>query len=305
MKLNKILSLGLIVSAGVLYSCSDNDYEWAPVPGAFAYLDAATPTSYTLSTDNTPITMTVYRSEAEGALSVPVTVTPASSDVAVSAFTFPSSVEFAAGSKQATYTINYDSSELEFDLPQQFTLEFAEEYVSPYGIGNITITMTYPSPWELLGVATYIDEFWWVNDDSDTAEVEVYQNGLDPNLFRVVNPYSFDDDGEEYFEFQLLQPGDTFYGQTIPDNLGVTLVGYADFLVQYYDYYSDDLYLVFPGRFTLLANPANWVHNYVVDFQSSGVPAEIHLSPYYYMFNVGGFNQTTTEPITIIFPDVD
>ncbi|MCH5247972.1 MAG: hypothetical protein J1E99_07410 [Muribaculaceae bacterium] len=303
---NKFLSGALALSAGmILFSCSNTDFDYTPaeIPGGDqVYFSSSAASSYTLTSDGSTVNIVVMRGATSQAATVPITVTNASAVEAPSgAFTFPSSVSFAAGENKANYTVQYDASLIDYDTQYSYILTIPEESSFDYGTPSLEISMQIPSPWTRLGNGTYTDEFWGVTATSDVATVSVWQNDNDKNLFRVSNPYvALNGESDSYFEFRLLQPGDTFYGQTVSQE---GLVGWgADYFIEHYDYYDDDLYLVFPGRFTSLADPANWVYNYVAAYQDNGLPGEIKLSPYYYMFNVGGWNYTTGETISIVFP---
>ena len=295
----------LATSFGMLTSCSDKD-DYMPggmVDGVQAYFPSTESTSYQLSANVNTFTIAVYRVNDSETVSVPVTVTASSTNTATDAFTFPGSVSFNAGEKKANILVEYNLDEISYDQSQSFTVKLDDTATTPYGASEVTISVVYLSPWTLLGTGKYTDTWDWVNDDGETTTVQFYQNGNDPNLFRITNPYEWYISVErpEYFEFRLLQPGDVFYNQTVPD-LGITMVGYNDFPIEWNSNYDDDIYLVFPGRFTSLADPINWVFNYVTDWQDNGLPGEIHISPYYYMFNNGGWNYTTSEPISMIFP---
>lgn len=308
---NKFLGAAAILSLGlVAYSCDDDNNSYTPgdLPdGEQVYIPQSQTGNYTAPEDQLyDFELTVMRSKTDDAVSVPVTVTPQGDDVIVSAFTFPATVNFAAGSNTATYTFQCDATGLEYDEQQQFLFSIADEHTTPYGVSEIILTINKPAPWTLLGTGDYYDVYWGVADgeDDEPIDVTVWQNDLDPNLFRVQNPYRLWNGEDTFFEFYITVPGDTYFGQVV-DVRG--LVVYNDYYFTYNPNYDDDIYLVFPGRFTNYADPSFWVYNYVVAWQDDEqtLPGEIHISPFYYMFNTGGYNQTTSEPITIIFPGYD
>ena len=300
---NKILSSSLFLALGtVLFSCDNNDFEYTPADfpeGDQVYFPSTAATSYTLNTDASSFSIPLMRGSSDGPITVPVTATCTTDNVAADAFSFPSSITFNQGETKASYVVQYDAELIEFDQQYSFTLKIDERSTFDYGTPDLDITVQIPSPWTTLGRGTYEDAFWGVSASSDIAAVTFQQNDLDKNLFRISNPYVALNGESTYFEFRLLQPGDVFYGQTVSQT---GLVGFTDYFIENYDYYGDDLYILFPGRFTSLADPSNWVYNYVAAYQDNGLPGEIHLSPYYYMFNTGGWNYTTAETITIVFP---
>ena len=302
------------VGVMALTGCDDQKIEYVPgVPsgGDAAYFNPELSSTFNLKEDGSSFSITVFRTEDKGQLTVPIQVEAQEGNTLDQAFTFPSSVSFADGEKSTEFVVLYDIEQFKdgdsyfYDEEQQFMLTIDEQYKIPYGMSNLLITAVLPAPWMELGEGTYIDEGWYVNDDGDSTTVTFYQNELDPYLFRITNPYTFDItvDRPEYFQFRILQPGQTVLDQTIPNNLGVTLVYFSDFPVEYHPTYDEDVYLIYPGRFGWPVE--QWVYNYVVDWQDEEnlLPGEIHLSPYYFLFGQsGGWNYTTDEPITIVFP---
>lgn len=308
-----IAMLGL--SSLALTSCSDKD-EYSPgdpVSGDQAFFPSSVQTQFNLKEDESTFVVKVSRVDDSQAIDLPITVTPSESNTLSNAFSFPSSVSFSAGSKTADFVVTYNISmftdaegNIAYDDEQQFVLKIDESSSTPYGSSTIEITAVYPAPWMLLGTGNYYDEYWGVNDDDDTyegpIEVTVWQNGINPDLFRIQNPYRVWNGEDTYMQFILIRPGSTVAGYTVPADFPETIVYYPDYFVEYHPTYDDDIYIVFPGRFTSMPNPEDWAHNFVVDWQENGLPGEIHLSPMYYMFNNGGWNHTTDEPITILFP---
>lgn len=302
-----------------LTACSkDDDYTpGAPVDGAQVYFPQSTATTYNISEAQDSFTIMVNRATDKEAVTVPVTVTVQTSDEVVDfsdAFDFPSSITFAAGEKTAEYIVTYDISQLvdddgeaKYGDEQQFLIQIDDAAKTPYGVSSLSITVVYPEPWTMLGEGKYYDKYWGVIDTEDEDEyagpisITVEQNDVNKNRFRIQNPYREWNGEETYFEFYITVAGGTYFGQEV-DKAG--LVVYNDYFVEYNPKYDDDVYLVFPGRFTDYADPSYWVYNRVVSYQENGLPAEIHLSPFYYMFNNGGWNHTTDEPITIVFPGV-
>ena len=314
-KFNKYFSLAVMamMGAGFVTSCDDSKdyYGYEVYPGAAGgdvYFPGNSQTQFSLDSDGGSFTVNLVRSDDSETQTVPVNVESLSSTNVSSLFTFPTSVTFNQGSKTAAYTITYVSfteAGVDYDTYQSYLLSISSEYQGPFASGSneLEINAVFPSPWTLLGTGTFTDEFDWVNSNGATTTVQFYQNDIDPKLFRVSNPYEWitESDYEEYFQFYLLEAGDSYGSTVIPEGLP-TIVAYDDFAIEYYDDYSTDMYLVFPGRFTNFADPSTWVYNYVVDWQDNGLPGEIHLSPYYYFFGVGGYNETTAEDITIVFP---
>lgn len=224
-------------------------------------------------------------------------------------FTIPSSVSFAAGEKMANLTIIYDPATLEFDDYKEITIAVADESnKTVYGESSYSFKAGIPSPWTSLGMCTFSDLFLFGN----SYQVELQQNDLDKNLYRLVRPYreglSAEGYGgvtgseQEYPEFRVLQPGDVWkeVNVTMSD-----LVAFADISTEWENSsYGETVYLLHPSRFTSMADENYWTYSRVASYQENGLPAVIELAPYYYMFNVGGWNYTTSPMVTIVFPGV-
>lgn len=294
-----VLSLSLLV----MTSCHD-EVEYVPASpegGAQVYFPSNESTQYNLSADGSSFSIVVSRANDAEAVTVPITVTPMPNNTSNDAFTFPTQVSFSAGEKTATIVVNYVIDLLEYEDAQQFQVTLDEASATAYGASSIVITAVYPQPWTSLGQGIYADEGWWLDDNNPAAYVTFYQNDLDPNLFRVSNPYNWLSETEgTYFEFRILQEGEEIREQTV-NRPG--LVTYDLFLIDWSPDYDSYVYLAWPGDFTNLQDQSNWVYNYVVDWQENGLPGEIHLSPMYYLADYGGaYNYSTSEFITMIFP---
>lgn len=300
-----ILLAAACVSVGFLTACDNEPLTYENGNGATGsdvYFSSNAQTEYELNAGGGSFTVTVNRGPAGPALTLPITIKALQEgDEAI--ISYPSNITFEEGSVTADISIEYAAmSETSKDYLEVFgyLISIPEEYQSPFGSSDLEINVYYPQPWSYLGTGTFTDEAWWISEDSETIKVEFYRNDLDPNLYRINNPYwAWTGDKDSYFEFRVLQEGQTYLGQTVtlPN-----IVAYADFKIDYDPEYEDDVYLVFPGRFSMPVD--DWSFNHVISYQDNGVPAQIKISPMYYMFNNGGYNYTKDEPITIIFPDL-
>ncbi|MBR5634785.1 MAG: hypothetical protein IKW78_06385, partial [Prevotella sp.] len=64
-------------------------------------------------------------------------------------------------------------------------------------------------------------------------------------------------------------------------------------------------WLIHPADFTNTGTEDKWLYNKVLSYQENGLPAVVQLAPRYYMFGVGGWNQSQADGIlTIVFPGV-
>lgn len=228
----------------------------------------------------------------------------------------PKSVKFAAGADKVTISGKAKVSEMGYDAPQQFTMAITDaEYTTPYGVSTLVATVNCPAPWTTLGKGKMRDNF--IHGDYFTVVIQ--QNDLDPNLFRVVDPYSaMLEDGGYVPGYVKAGPADYLVMELVSaKSIKAALAGISrDFV--YFDYirtgyylsnYDDgessdgEVYAVNPYSFTSLRTDAGVQYNKVVGYQDNGLPGEIELAPYYYIFGLGGWNYTQKEgTIDIIFP---
>lgn len=175
--------------AGMLASCSDDDYEKGEVASGSQLMGVTFGTDNIVTeeldpTEPTSYTITVYRSDANAAeaLSVPLTVLSNTEDI----FTVPASVDFAAGSTEAGVVVSFDEAEIGVSYDLEVALD--ERYVNPY---KETSTTSYALnvtrvKWNPIGTGTWCDGFWY----GDIFDVEIYQRDDKPSAYRFTNPYT-------------------------------------------------------------------------------------------------------------------
>lgn len=163
---------------------------------------------------------------------------------------------------------------------------------------NYYVKTRSASPWKSLGMGKFADAFL---GGPYYFEVEILQNELEPNYFRVMRPYA----GllssvvtDPYLEFFILPAGSEFAGQTTD----AEYVIFKDYSTgQWNSNYAEDIYALHPYRFG--RTPDKWTYNVVLDYQENGLPGEVSLAPIYYLFNEGsGWDKTTANTISILFP---
>lgn len=289
MKIYKFF-LAVTAMALSLAACQQSGEEWKPAPqvdGPAVYFPQETPSEVSLSSQETSFSIDIARSNTADNLSVTLTT---SGD---SLFTIPKSVQFGSGQGKVTLTIGYDLETLGFDNPQTFTIAVSDTtQTTPYGKSSVTIKAVIPSPWTSLGKGTITDNYYM----EETREVEILQNDLDPTLFRLESPFVKGDKPE----LTLLQPGQVYKGVTVTQE---GLVGYTDIDLGWDSDNGDEVYMVFPGRFTSKQDESLWLYNKVLAYQENGLPGKVQLAPMYYMFNLGGWDKTQLDGmVEIIFP---
>jgi hypothetical protein len=302
-----LLMFSLIVAS---FSSCTEEVEYTPaeqLTGAQVFFPSNIKAKYELLQSEQSFSIEVWRINKADALTANISAT-----VESNAFTIPSSVSFSAGSDATTLTIGYDPSKLDYDAFHNITLNIGDESITtPYGNSTVTFTAGIPAPWESLGMATFMDSWMF----EYPYEVEIQHHMLEPNRYRLVDPYTegLTEEGYipnynkgmqcDYLEFTIIPAGSTYRNVAITRN---DLVGYNDFNTGYfYTTYSAEVLCLHPGRFTANTTEASFSYNRVLQFSASGEPEYVQLAPYYYMMGVGGWNYSQQDGvITILFPGV-
>ena len=307
MKINKLF-FGLLGAAMLFTACSENDdddYKWASVSGDQVYFSSQLGTSIDLEDNGSSFTIPLKRINTASSATVQLETVIDSTANANGIFTVPTSVSFDSGSDVANIVISYDRSKLEYDDYYPFTLKIAESDMAnatPYGLTSYSFQAGVPAPLKLLGRGTFADNFWF----EETSEVLIFQNTLNANEFRIMDPFgpmysNLDENKSPYATIRVLQPGDVVGDVTITQS---GLVYFDDMCTGYYNSsYSADVYLLHPSRFTSLRDESNYLKSKVIGWQENGLPGQIQLAPYYYMFGVGGWNNISEDGVVVItFP---
>lgn len=304
MKLNKLF-FGLLGIATLFAACKENeddDYKWATASGEQVFFSNELASKVELDTNAVVFNIPVKRINAGGAITVPIQCVDT-----FGVFTYPSSVSFDAGQTESFIPVGYNGKDrvnFPYDKFMDITISLGDSatYSTPYGKSIYAFKAGVPAPLKLIGVGKFADNFWFEAE----SEVEIYQNTLNPNEFRIMDPftpmYSKLSEQEPYVTVTVLQPGQTIYGVTITQK---DLVYYPDINTGYWhSSYGAYVYMLFPGRFTNQQSEADWAHNRVLSWQDNGLPGQIQLAPRYYMFGVGGWNQSSQDGVVMItFPD--
>lgn len=278
-------------------SCQKETYEpEAPLEGAQYYFSNEEKTAISLSPTTTYVDVTVYRIVKDMAADLTVDISDASGIVTpVSSLT----ASFAAGNNTTTISLPVELDNLEYGIEYPIVLSINDE-TTPWGISSLTLTLTYPIPLTSLGKGVFTDDWYF---EEYTSSPEILQSDIDPNEFHIKTPYADISGGGDDLVFKLTQAGMSYNGvEATLDNLiyyEPTFTGYTDLT------YDDDIYLLHPSNFSAGRVDSYWVHNKVISWQENGLPAVVQIAPYYYMYNVGGFNASQTDnAITIVFPGV-
>ena len=315
-KIFKSAFVALVALIGLtMTSCVNKyDYDAATASGEQVYFDNST-SKVALSKDATSFTVPVLRVATTEAATIALTSTDESG-----IFTIPSSVSFAAGENKALVTIGYDPTKLEYDDFKTITLSLSDaSYGTPYGFSSLSFLAGIPSPFVTIGKAKFMDS--WMYDAETYFDVTLQQNEINPDIYRIVNPYdeilvkggyspNYVKKGpSEYLTFQLRHAGEEVGGAILTrDNL----VTFEPFRTGYYisDYDSGDAdgevwgFHVSDDAFHSSWHvEAAYLKSCVTAYKEDGTPGQINLAPWYYVIGVGGWNKSQEDKqIEIIFP---
>lgn len=283
-----------------------------PVSGAQYYFSNPATKPYEIGPDVTGIDIVIKRVAADAAGTAKVEVTDTSKTVFAEGIgNLTAAFAEKETESKVTLPINIDN----FSYNDLFGLDLKiTEETTPYGASSLHIEINYPEPWVSLGTGKYIDKYWgWTQELS----VEIMQNDLNKNQFKVLNPYkgapqcttnsyiTLGGEPEDELNLYLLEKGSTFAGVEITQE-GLV---YFDYMLVGYFYNdgsnSGNMEIDHPAAFSSLRSEDKWLYNKVLSYQENGLPAQIQLAPYYYIDGLGGFNRITYDDmITITFPGV-
>ena len=183
-------------------SCS-NDYEYTPAdpadnawifPNQVYFLSATLDKSVVeLSSDETSYDIVIKRNTTEGEATLDVVFKQG--EESTTQLTAPATVTFADGEEEATISLTYDPTTIDFDDANEDTLtlviqEGSDIYLNPAS-SKYVFSAVIPSPWTSLGMATFTEGCLSVlyGADAITYKVEIQENDLQPGYYRLVNPY--------------------------------------------------------------------------------------------------------------------
>lgn len=249
MKNLKIFFLSALVATAGLFTACTEDSDWSAGPladGPQAYFAADVQTNYTLSAEDTSVTLPVLRVETEGMLDVPVLATVAEGDEGL--FNVPSSVAFNDGQNTTTLSVTFDYAELTPGSIYEIALTLDDPTMTtPYGYSNLTVSIAVPEPYVLLGKGLYRDDLVpsiFNLGGFPEYYVEVYENTNTPGFLYMKNPYSYAKgvyivnasnfhsfEEDVYFAIDVRNPD----AVVIPEQpLGLTVDNYGDIWVRMY-----------------------------------------------------------------------
>ncbi len=229
MKNFKFLYL-LLAAVGVVAftSCTE---EWTPGPqdtNVGVYFPEVK-NKYNVTVEDSSLTLAVSRVNTEEAASVTLRAEALNQEgEVVDFFSFPRTLEFAAGVADAELTFQFDGSQLVMGEEYTVVLQLDAEQASTYGTSECSFVVMIPEPWAAMGTGIYFDDLladFFGNSDSFRglgAYVEFEKNELNPNRVRAKNVYTestlgtmwgglpdwlgFTSQEDTYVEFDLTNP---------------------------------------------------------------------------------------------------
>ena len=243
------------------------------------------------------------------AVTIPLVVEQAEGNILE--LNIPDNVVFAADQKETKLVITYNPEKIQSGKYDSVKLSFGDKYNTPYGNSAVSLKIGQAEPWVSLGKGKLTDN--WIYENVKEAKVEILQNKLFPNRFRIVKPFnelakangSEPKDGfTEFMDITVLKKGDVYKDVTIStDGLVVYNNVNSGF---FHSKYNADIYVCHPSGFNKYkASDEGWKNNKVLSYQANELPAQISIAPFFYMKGVGGWDQTTSDSqLVITFPGV-
>lgn len=189
MKNFKFISL-LLAAVGVVTFTSCKE-EWAPgAPDANLGVYFPSTPELVITADAVSVSIDVARGDVSEAAEVSVRAEDVES---CGFFTVPKSVSFAAGEATTKLTIEVQGDKLEVGKMYPLNIQLDQAQASQYGVSQHIFKIGIAEPWKSLGKGLYRDDFlapMYGGPSGVVVEVEIVQHELEPNRYRMVEPYS-------------------------------------------------------------------------------------------------------------------
>ena len=258
-------------------------------------------------------TLVALRTNVEGDITVPVLLSSSVGDIF-----YLSPIEFVDGQAETTFTLSYPNAEVGTTYTASIKIEdplYASN--SPDVLTTLDISVLKEERWYPLGKARFFDNWcgWYIGLPVVT-ETEILQNELNPNKFRIMDPYgpfwalnsyTPKDAPAEYFEIRVLKEGEILWpGKESETKITLSnLIMYDPICTGYYDNTNGGTHHYYhPCNFSSTEAESAWTYNCVLGYQDNGLPTAFQIAPFPYMPGVGGWNYSTEPLVTIIFPGV-
>ena len=169
----------LFLAAAVTFTACEEEWTPGEPDAAQSVYFPSDIRSFTLTTEDTSVEFPVYRAVAGDAVAVNLltSVVDPTTEAETDLFTLPTSVSFAAGEVESSYTITFDTTQLEAGVKYNVMIQVKDaEFRGNYGISSLSFTIGLPEPWVSLGEGIYRDNFY-----------NCLVDGLDPGYMAYVD----------------------------------------------------------------------------------------------------------------------
>lgn len=192
--------ISTVVFSVLMFSCTEKvEYSQAEkLTGAQVYFSSLTPSQIDLDREATSYSIKLMRVNTDGNLTVELKVESETDKLDI-----PTSVEFQDGENVANVNVTYSLDELGYDNYYKVKIALTEDtYTTPYGPSSLDLSLGIPAPWVTLGKATYQDDVLLSIFGLETKpyKLDIQQNGVQKNQFRLVNPF-----GKDYPMFSAIE----------------------------------------------------------------------------------------------------
>lgn len=192
--------ISTVVFSVLMFSCTEKvEYSQAEkLTGAQVYFSSLTPSQIDLDREATSYSIKLMRGNTDGNLTVELKVESETDKLDI-----PTSVEFQDGENVANVNVTYSLDELGYDNYYKVKIALTEDtYTTPYGPSSLDLSLGIPAPWVTLGKATYQDDVLLSIFGLETKpyKLDIQQNGVQKNQFRLVNPF-----GKDYPMFSAIE----------------------------------------------------------------------------------------------------
>lgn len=245
-------------------------------------------------------TISVMRTNTEGAITVPVTVVDTAGIFTVSKLVFEDG--------QSESSISLEFPDAEVGVTYELSLSIDDwQYASKYSSNPNTLSFSILfEKWNDLGVGTFTDVVAsqvLTNFDAISTNVHIYQNDADKTQYRIPMSGIYSDGCDEYLYLTLMSPGNSV-GDVVVTQDGLV----------WFDPFDTGISVSTDGGvgnmlyYHMGATGAEenlWAYSYVAQYADDGkTPEVIRLAPYVLIGNTGYGADMSQEAnaITIVFP---
>ena len=245
-------------------------------------------------------TISVMRTNTEGAITVPVTVVDTAGIFTVSPLVFEDG--------QSESSISLEFPDAEVGVTYELSLSIDDwQYASKYSSNPNTLSFSILfEKWNDLGVGTFTDVVVsqvLTNFDAISAVVLIYLNDDDKNQYRIPMCVIYSDSCDEYLYLTLMNPGNSVGDVVVTQDGLVWFDPFDTGISVNTDGGVGNMFYYHMGATGAEENL--WAYSYVAQYADDGTtPEVIRLAPYVLIGDTGYGADMTQEAnaITIVFP---